>query len=260
MARSIAYFMKSPFVRQTLASIPGPDCSAREISINTEPNVRIALRIYTPGGPHKTGLPVLVMAHSGGFCTGDLNTEEFICRLLCRRLNLIVVDCNYRLTPESSLSEARNDVFATVRWVSQNAASVGGDLSKGFLVGGASAGGCHMLPALYRARDEELRPSISGVLIICTGQVYNLKEETRSRMLYPGRLFSHIENRDAPFSSQAANECYSRIADTSMDDPDITQLYRANHETLPPMYSQIAGMDLLRDGTIVSEYPNLGRT
>lgn len=198
MAGSVARFMKSPFVRKTLGDMSESECSVRQVSVPTESNYALPVRIYTPGGSEKE-YPVLVMAHSGGFCTGDLRTEEFICRFLCRSAGLIVVDVDYRLAPEHDVTVGRADVYAAVRWVSRNAHEIGASLSKGFLVGGVSAGGCHTISAIYEARDEKISPPITGVLIISMGVVHILKEPGKTREMFPGRFPSHEQNKDAPF-------------------------------------------------------------
>jgi acetyl esterase/lipase len=246
--------MQTPFVKQTLSSIPGPDCSTQERMIRSgSSGIDIPVRIYTPGS-RPTGRPVIIMSHQGGFCTGDLNSEEFICRLLCRSIGMIVIDVAYRLVPEHKLQDSRDDVYNVVEWTSKNATSIGGDLSKGFLIGGVSAGGLHSQNALYRARDENLQPPITGVFIACTGVPTELQDATRSWSFLPEKLPSAKQNEFAPFSEKATNLCYGELADARVDDPEITVLYRADHSKLPPLYYQTAGMDLFRDGALYFQH------
>lgn len=250
-AKNISRFMQTAFAQKTLGSILRPECSTRDMEVKTPHGVVVPIRIYTPMTNQKA-YPVMVCSHSGGFCTGDLNTEEFICRLLCRSHDLVVVDVDYRLCPEYSLYDARDDVYNVVEWVSRNSTKIGGDLNKGFLIAGVSAGGLHSLNALYRSRDRQLKPAVTGVLIICTGGVTEMTEGMKTKALFPGRMLSAVENEFAPFSDKATNVCYAELADAKIDDPEMSYFYRTDHSNLPPLYYQTAGMDYLRDGALVS--------
>jgi acetyl esterase len=48
---------------------------------------------------------------------GGLETEEFICQLLCIKLNIIIVSVAYRLAPEVSYPTICYDVYDAMRWV-----------------------------------------------------------------------------------------------------------------------------------------------
>lgn len=52
-----------------------------------------------------------------------------------------------------------------MKWAANNANALQADLSKGFLVGGVSAGGNFAGVIAYLARDEGLSPPISGLLL-----------------------------------------------------------------------------------------------
>ena len=208
-AGSVARFMKSPFVRQTLSSLRQPECQTEDLKISATDGRPVPIRIYKPASVTASRKPVLVIAHSGGFCTGGLETEEFICRVLCRSLDLIVVDIDYRLAPEFKFPSAVFDVYGVVKWVSQNAASFGGDLSKGFILAGVSAGGNYTVHAAYMARDERLTPPLTGTMFICTGMPHDMYDPHSGRLdLFPGKLVSWEENKDAPISSRETNKYY----------------------------------------------------
>jgi acetyl esterase len=58
----------------------------------------------------------MVFSHSGGLCLGGLDTDEFICQLLCTRLNIIVVSVAYRLAPEATYATSIFDVYDVLKW------------------------------------------------------------------------------------------------------------------------------------------------
>lgn len=115
-ALGAARFMKSAFVKETLGDMSSPKWTEEDRRIIVRDGSSITVRIYRPKEV-STGRPVMVLAHSGGWRLGGLETEEFICRLLCMRLNLIVVNVAYRLSPEVSYPTHVFDVYDTVKWV-----------------------------------------------------------------------------------------------------------------------------------------------
>jgi acetyl esterase len=89
-----------------------------------------------PGGPH----PLLVFFHGGGFCLGDIETHDPVCRLLCARAGVHVLSVAYRLAPEHPFPAAVEDGESAFLWALEHAASLGADPSR-VGVGGDSAGG-----------------------------------------------------------------------------------------------------------------------
>ena len=114
---SATRFLKSPFVRETLASLPNADIETQDKSITLRDGSSISLRIRRVRQSLRIGQPVVVVAHGGGWCLGDLDTEAFLCELLCRSLKVIVVDVGYRLTPEVDHKDCVFDLYDAVRWV-----------------------------------------------------------------------------------------------------------------------------------------------
>jgi acetyl esterase/lipase len=57
-----------------------------------------------------------------------------------------------------------------------NAGSIGGDLSKGFLTGGVSAGGNCSTMAAVLARDNRLQPTLTGHMLVCTGMPHSIQD------------------------------------------------------------------------------------
>lgn len=64
-------------------------------------------------------------------------------RGFARAFDAVVVTVAYRLAPEHKFPTAPNDVEDTLLWLAKNAESLGADPSKGFVLGGISAGGSY---------------------------------------------------------------------------------------------------------------------
>jgi acetyl esterase len=126
------------------------------------PGGEIPVRIYTfdaatPGAG-------LVYFHGGGWVIGDLESHDETCRLLAARSGAVVVATQYRLAPETRFPGAAEDCYATARWVSENAASLGIDPGR-LAIGGDSAGGNLTAVVAQMARDRG-GPSLRFQLLI----------------------------------------------------------------------------------------------
>ncbi|ETN46817.1 uncharacterized protein HMPREF1541_01006 [Cyphellophora europaea CBS 101466] len=250
-ATSSHRFMKSSFVRQTLGALPQPECQIEERTVTARSGKAVPFRVYRPMQTAPAQKPVLVMAHSGGFCMGGFETEEFTCRLLCRSQDVIVVDVDYSLTPEAQFPTAVHEYYDVVKWVAHNAATLGADLSKGFIAAGVSAGGNLSVHAAYMARDEGLQPPLTGTLFVCTGMPHMLTDVSGKRIdLFPGKLVSWHDNKDVPIGTPATNDFYGELAGMRADDPLTTPFFYKDHSGLPPVFYQCAGMDIWRDSAI----------
>src|SRR3954454_936290 len=108
-------------------------------------------RAYRP----KTVEPVgaLLWLHGGGWCIGDLDGFDRVCRSLCNAAGAVVVSVDYRLAPEHVYPAAVEDADLAVAWAAgHGAAQLGFDGGR-VAVGGDSAGGNLAAVAALHARE-----------------------------------------------------------------------------------------------------------
>ncbi|MHB2248048.1 alpha/beta hydrolase [Pseudomonas fitomaticsae] len=122
----------------------------------------LPLRLYTP--PGKGPFPVLVFFHGGGWVTGDLDTHDGFCRLMCEWAGCAVVAVDYARPPEHLFPAALEDCWTAFKWVTRQGAGSGLDTSAMAVAGGGSGGG---MAAVISQRDAECdRPRICFQLLL----------------------------------------------------------------------------------------------
>jgi acetyl esterase len=113
----------------------------------------IPVRVYTPRDA--TTLPMLLWFHGGGWVTGNLDTHDQVCRLLCDAVRAVVVSVDYRLAPEAKFPAAADDCMSAYEWALAHAEEVGADRHR-IAIGGDSAGGNLAAVVALCARHEGL--------------------------------------------------------------------------------------------------------
>ncbi len=147
--------VKSLLMKTGMQSMPSRvDMAHRVLPVG--PKEGVLVRTYTPLMRSNGPLPVVVYYHGGGWVIADLNTYEPSARALAEKSGAIVVSVAYRQAPEHPFPAAHNDSFAAYRWVTENAAQLGGDPAR-VAVAGESAGGNLAVAVALMARDRRVR-------------------------------------------------------------------------------------------------------
>lgn len=97
----------------------------------------VPVRLYRPSDGQ---LPALVYLHGGGWVSGSIETHDGLCRSLANELPAVVLSVDYRLAPEHPFPAAVDDATAAVRWLFEQAASLGIDRSRISVVGDSAGG------------------------------------------------------------------------------------------------------------------------
>ena len=179
---------------------PGPELKRSGIHYTTSDGTRNRAILFQPASPPQDGSPLIVMLHGGGFCLGLPESEEQTCRACVQALGAVCLSFSYRLAPEFKFPYAVLDSWDALKFAAENASSFGADPSKGFIVGGTSAGGNITAVLTHMARDEGLSPPLTGQYLGVPAVV----EQTMMPDKYKDLFFSYEQNRDAPVLPVAA--------------------------------------------------------
>ncbi|KAH8673897.1 Alpha/Beta hydrolase protein [Xylariales sp. PMI_506] len=196
-----------------MSYLPGPIPEVREVDrqIEMRDGARITVRIYKPRNPAQDRSPVIVMYHEGG------------------------------LAPEHLFLTWVNNCRDALKWAAQNAAELGADPTKGFIVGGGSAGGNIAAVLAHVARDEKLNPPLTGQYL-CVPAIMVFTPPDCIPERYHSEYLSHspvTHNRDPLPRPLMVPFLYGEQKD--------------GHGGVPPAYLQVCGLDPLRDETLIYE-------
>lgn len=210
----------------------------------------IMVRIHSPTKPPADGSPLAVIIHGGGFTIGGVENEEPLCRRLCEEIGFVCVNVDYRLAPEHRFPTAVHDCWDAVQWAAKNASELKADPSKGFIVGGTSAGGNLSAVVGHFARDEQLSPPLTGMLLMIPSVLAHPAIPEK----YKNVVRSRVDLADAPILDRGAVKLFN---DSYQADPHSELysvfLWKTGHKNLPPTYFQICGLDPLRDEALLYE-------
>ncbi|THH13372.1 hypothetical protein EW146_g6826 [Bondarzewia mesenterica] len=243
----------------------------------------IAVRCFVPTSKDVADdgkrYPLLVWYHGGalafivGWSRGSLDMDDTNLRQVCVEKQISVVNVAYRLAPEHPFPIGVNDCYAALKWAAEHTRQLSADLSRGFLVGGTSAGGNLSAVMALRARDDPFfsgRPltgQLLGYPAVCDLNAYP-KKYTALRFVpgsthmpfrckipirYTDDLLSLEQNKDAPVLSKAGMIWTTSLLKATPTDPDFSPLLAKSHAGLPPTFIQVCGMDPLRDEAILYE-------
>jgi acetyl esterase len=179
---------------------------------------------------------LLVYLHGGGFCIGDLETHDEVCRLLCRFAATNVLSVDYRLAPEHPFPSGLNDAMAALGWAQENAASLGADASR-VAVGGDSAG-ANLATVAARLSLSEGKPPLAQLLIY---PATDAETPRPSRDLFGKGFFLNTSDGDAFINHYLAG------TDSGRRDPRVSPLLAPSLKGMPRALVATAGFDILRD-------------
>ncbi len=198
----------------------------------------IGVRVYVPRGAGP--FPVLHFFHGGGWVFGDLETHDALCRDLCVQGGRMVVAVGYRLAPENPFPIPVEDCLASLAWIKENAARLGGDVDSIVLCGDSSGGN---LAAVAAQQARQLYPGmIKGQVLIypvtdhCSHPRFNSYRAQGNKQLKSMTELWDLYLRNSPLwrAGMTAHEL-------------ATPLRVADLAGLPRTLVVIAEEDLLRD-------------
>lgn len=126
--------------------------STTEVSYGAAPEQKV--RVYRPAGTTaEAKLPVVVYYHGGGWVIANLDVYDAAPRAIAERMKAVVVSVEYRHAPEAKFPAQHEDAAAAYKYVLDNAAKWGGDVTH-LAVLGESAGGNLAVATSIFAREK----------------------------------------------------------------------------------------------------------
>jgi acetyl esterase len=193
-------------------------------------------RLYVPEGAPRSG-PVAVYFHGGGWCVGDLDSHDPLCRYLCKQADVRILSVAYRLAPEHPFPAGLDDAIAAFEFASGKGARELGADPTAVAIAGDSAGANLAAVACRLLRDTGRRLPRFQALI------YPPTDLSSKRPSYD--LF-----KEGFYLSEARMDRWDRLytdGRVGLDDPRVSPLLADDLSALPPAYVLIAGFDPLRD-------------
>lgn len=137
---------------QKVAGNPPQDLEISGFDIEVKGG-RVAMRAYRPRGKAGRRLPALLYFHGGGWCIGNLDSHDHVCRWLAAHSECVVIAVDYRLGPEHKFPTAVEDALAATLWVADHGKELDIDATR-LAVGGDSAGGNLSAVVTLLAREQ----------------------------------------------------------------------------------------------------------
>ncbi|MDP1829685.1 MAG: alpha/beta hydrolase fold domain-containing protein [Archangium sp.] len=222
------------------------------------------LDVYRPrdgSGP----LPIVLYLHGGGFRFMSKDTH-WLFGLIYARRGYLVVNVNYHLAPEHPFPGAVEDVSAAWQWLVENAARLGGDLSR-VVVAGESAGAnlaASLTLMTHQRRDESYARDAYGTgvtakAVVAACGLFEVSNPERFRAHHTFFRDRIEEVTDAYLHGVTLRDRRTlELADPVVALEGLTQLDRP----LPPFFLPCGTWDLLMGDTqrMVKALHRLGST
>lgn len=175
------------------------------------------------------------------------------CRTFSRDLGAVCVNVDYRLAPEHPWPCCVWDCWDVVQWASKTASPTNSELpadpKKGFIVGGASAGGNLSAVMAQVARDKGLMPPLTGQYLCVPSLLWHDVVPKEYEEDYQSKYNSGLS--DPILGGLIKISMPPNLAGKASPDPLFSPLIHPNLKNLPPCYQQVGGLDPLRDEAII---------
>lgn len=226
----------------------------QDYSILTRDFQNIIARVYKPKSvPAEASLPVYLYFHGGGHLFGTIETEDASCSRIVAAYpspGVIVVNVNYRHTPEFRHPTQFNDACDSLEWLLNHISQIGGDPSQ-VLVGGISAGGGLAASVVLRHHERIRAGQASSGLgikgqILCSPWLLHPSASPFSK----NSTSSFSQNQNAPILPWSALKLFAELlGPAAVVDPYFNVALTVDEKIkgMPKASFLIAGQDLLRD-------------
>jgi acetyl esterase/lipase len=208
-------------------------------------------KVFRPTTPPAGGSPLIVFAFGGGFISGDPDSGTALARAWVRLFGAVVVCINYRLSPEYRFPIPMQDGIDNGKWLAEHAADLKADPSKGFIIGGISAGGTQTALMTLASISEPFAHPVTGQWLC----VPSLMNDTVTPEKYKKYHQSLKHNHDAPILSKTSIDEIHKHLQSDQTSPLRFPVLNKDVplSKLPPTFLQADGLDPLRDDALIYE-------
>lgn len=200
----------------------------------------LSLRVYTPEAWSRTPRPVVVNFHGGGFVFGSARQQDWLCSLVAKDLDAVVVSVDYRLAPTHRFPAGVEDCYDALVWTAAHAVDLGGDPTRVGVMGDSAGGNLATVVAIL-ARDAGLRVGHQALIYPVTDMTGAMEGDS-----------SYVGNVRGIVLSNADMEIFRGHylpEDADLADRRLSPMY-ADLGDLPPAVVVVAGLDPLHDSGV----------
>ena len=222
---------------QTKGNTTMPDADVKEVILKVGPTGEVKVYTVRPAGNKGESLPGVVYFHGGGWVLGNFATHERLMRDLATQANAAMVFVEYSPAPEQKHPAQLDEVYAVLKYVSENAAEFGIDANQ-LAIAGDSVGGQMVAVSAVRAKADGL--ALDSMVLFYPVTTADLTSHSYE-------LFA-----EGPWLTKASMawfwEAYLE-EDTDIGDPSVSPLNYGAEELagLPPSLVITDANDVLRD-------------
>jgi len=163
MTRAGLPAMRASWVAPPALPSPAPAVAMRTIAGRQgDPDVPVQVIGAAPAGPALR--PAILHIHGGGMVSGRAQNMTAFCQTVAAEFDCVVVNVEYRLSPETPFPGPLEDNYAALVWLYRNAGALGVDPRRIAVMGESAGGGLAALLALA-ARDRGEVPLCYQLLI-----------------------------------------------------------------------------------------------
>lgn len=185
--------------------------------------------------------PVVLYAHSGGLMFGDRFSGIDLVLDWVDQLGAVLVTVEYRLAPEHPDPVAREDLYAALEWVAENAGRLDFRLDR-LMVAGASAGGGLAAGLALAARDRR-GPALCG-------QVLDYPMLDDRGTTFSTQQFDGVGVWDRVSNATGWDALLGAARGTGEVSPYAAPARATDLRNLPPAFIDVGAAEIFRDEAI----------
>ncbi|GME37606.1 hypothetical protein MMC08_005019 [Neofusicoccum parvum] len=186
--------------------------------------------------------------HGGGWCVGDLDTDDGLVRHMAEKVPMTFISVDYRLAPEHPWPASLVDCAAVAKWaLDEFAPGRNVDVAPGIVLAGTSAGGQLAFATASKLIEDHYH--VRGIASLAPLTITPKAVPVHMK----GKYTSMVENADTALVDPANLQIFLDATGHADGDTSFCVLRSQNLHKFPPTYLVTCGADVLRDDGILME-------